>query len=148
MALPCPVCFLGFEEFPNESRRSARLLVCFQIVHIMLDGVADCFARKRSQLLNCILRHDSQCRWKLRGFLTTIQKFNVLLLCECLGFSFCFEKLPGTLAALSRIDYILQMWPILVVVFANFVLPHKEPCCHLLPPFRQIPVILRFYVLQ
>src|SRR5215472_7883895 len=110
MALPCSVCFLGFEKFPNESRRSARLLVCFQIVHIMLDGVADCFARKRS---------------KLRGFLTTIQKFNVLLLCECLGFSFCFEKLPGTLAALSRIDYILQMWPFLVVVFANFVLSHK-----------------------
>ena len=59
------VGFFRFEKFSDELLRRARLLARFQMRDVILNGVGDRSA-ERLQLLDCVLRHDAQRRWKLR----------------------------------------------------------------------------------
>ena len=65
MTLRNAVCLLRFDKFFDKLRRCARLLARFQMRDVMSNCVRDGSA-KRSQLLDCVLRHDAQRSWKLR----------------------------------------------------------------------------------
>jgi hypothetical protein len=90
----------------------------------MTNRVRDCPAGKRLQLLDCCLRHDSQRGWKLRGFLATVQKFNVLLQAKRLGLFLGFKERPDPFPAFFVVHDKLQVRPFAVAILANFMLPH------------------------
>src|SRR6266481_6335467 len=93
---------------------------------VVINCMGDCPA-ERLQLLDCVLRHDAQRRWKLGVLKAVAFQLCVLERDERFGLLFGFKESALALSGLAVVYHVFQMRTITVAISANPALALSHP---------------------